>query len=256
MYIALGQGQTAPRGQNFDVYRNDLSIHSFVASFKQISVKSDFIQIFFMILYYVYSPKAGADNPLGMKFLCQQEHLVTLVICCSFQKNLFEVWFYTIFFMILYMYIAWGRGRQPPGDKVLMSTEMSCHFIHCCKFQKNVFKVWFYTIFFMIKYMYIAPGQGQTAPRGQNFDVNRNDLSLHSFVASLKRNLCEVWFYTIFFHDFIHVYSPKAGADNPMGMKFLCQRNILSLWSYVASFKKISLKSDFIQFFSGFYTCI
>ena len=46
-----------------------------------------------------------------------------------------------------------------------------------------------YTIFFMILYMYMytAPGQGQTAPRGQSFDVNRNVLSLHSFVASFKK---------------------------------------------------------------------
>ena len=35
--------------------------------------------------------------------------------------------------------------------------------------------------------MYMAPGQGQTAPRGQSFDVSRNDLSLHSFVASFKK---------------------------------------------------------------------
>ena len=93
--------------------------------------------IFFHDFIHIYSPGAGADNPLGMKFWIQQEHLVTLVICCKFQKNLFEVWFYTIFFMILYMYIA--------------------------------------------------PGQGQTAPRGQSFDVNRNVLSLHSFVTSLKK---------------------------------------------------------------------
>ena len=46
MYIALGQEQTAPRGQNFDVNRNVLSLHSFVASFKKISVKSDFIHSF------------------------------------------------------------------------------------------------------------------------------------------------------------------------------------------------------------------
>ena len=32
--------------------------------------------------------------------------------------------------------------------------------------------------------MHIAPGQGQTAPRGQNFDVNRKALSLYSFVES------------------------------------------------------------------------
>ena len=51
----------------------------------------------------------------------------------------------------------------------------------------------------MILYMYIAPGQEQTAPRGQSFDFNRNVLSLHSLVASLKQNVFEVWFYTIFF---------------------------------------------------------
>ena len=51
----------------------------------------------------------------------------------------------------------------------------------------------------MILYMYIAPGQGQTAPEEQNFDVKRNVLSLHSFVPSLKKNVFEVWFYTIFF---------------------------------------------------------
>ena len=41
----------------------------------------------------------------------------------------------------------------------------------------------------MILYMYIEPGQGQTAPRGQNFDVNRKALSLYTFVASFKFEL-------------------------------------------------------------------
>ena len=35
MYIAPGQGQTAPRGQSFDFNRNVLSLNSFVASFKK-----------------------------------------------------------------------------------------------------------------------------------------------------------------------------------------------------------------------------
>ena len=43
MYIAPAQGQTVPRGQRFAVKRNVLSLHSFVASVKQISFKSDFI---------------------------------------------------------------------------------------------------------------------------------------------------------------------------------------------------------------------
>ena len=90
MYIALGLGQTTPRGQNFYVNRKALSLYPSVASFKEISLKSDFIHFFFMILY-VYRPKAGADNPFGMELLCQQEHPVTLVICSKFKKNLFEV---------------------------------------------------------------------------------------------------------------------------------------------------------------------
>ena len=44
MYISLGQVQTAPRVQSFDVNTNVLSLHSFVASFKKMSLKSDFIQ--------------------------------------------------------------------------------------------------------------------------------------------------------------------------------------------------------------------
>ena len=71
----------------------------------------------------------------------------------------------------------------------------------------------------MILYMYIAPGQGQTAPRGQSFDVNRNVLSLHSSVASFKKMSLKSVLYN-FFHDLIHVYSPRAGADSPPGTKF------------------------------------
>ena len=51
----------------------------------------------------------GADNPLWTKFWCQQKCLVTLPICCKFQKNIFEVWFYTYFCLFLYMYIAPGQ---------------------------------------------------------------------------------------------------------------------------------------------------
>ena len=43
MYIALAQGQIDSRGQNFDVNRKALSLYPFVASFKEISFKSDFI---------------------------------------------------------------------------------------------------------------------------------------------------------------------------------------------------------------------
>ena len=111
MYIAPGQGQITPCGQNFDVNSNILSLRSFVTSFKKFSLKSDFIHIL------------------------------------------------------------------------------------------------------MILYMSVITRQGQTTPWGQKFDVNRKALSLClSFVASVKENL----FGHIFFNDFIHVYSPRTGADNPL----------------------------------------
>ena len=154
MYIAGGQGQTTSGDKILMSTETSCHFRHLLQVLKK-SLWSLNLYKFFHDFIHVYSPRAGADNPLGMKFWCQQEHLVTSVICCKFQNNLSEVWFYTFFFLNLYRYIV--------------------------------------------------PGQGQTASRGQNFDVNRNVLSLHSFVTS---------------------------------------------------FKKMSLKPDFIKFSSWFNTCI
>ena len=81
----------------------------------------------------------------------------------------------------------------------------------------------------MILYMYIAPGQEQIAPRGQSFDFNRNVLSLHSFVASLKKMSLKSDFIQFFFQDLIHVYSPGAGIDSPRGQHFDVNRNLLQV---------------------------
>ena len=59
MCIAPAQGQTAPRGQNLDVNRKALSLYPFGASFKEISLKSDFI--------HIYSPGSGGHSPQGTK---------------------------------------------------------------------------------------------------------------------------------------------------------------------------------------------
>ena len=196
-----------PQGTYFDVNRNLLSLWSFATSFKK-SLWSLILYNFFHDFIHVYNPGAGAgaDSPQGIKFWCQQKCLVNSFICCKFQKNVLEVWFYTIFFHdLIHVYTPGAGADSPQGTKFwCQQTCLVTSFI-CCKFQKNLSEVWFYTNFFMIKYMHIAPGQGQTAPRGQNFDVNRKALSLYPFVAC---------------------------------------------------FKEISLKSDFIQFFPWFNTCI
>ena len=40
---------------------------------------------------FKHSPWAVADNPLGMKFLCQQEGLIAMVICCKFKNDIFNL---------------------------------------------------------------------------------------------------------------------------------------------------------------------
>ena len=49
----------------------------------------------------------------------------------------------------------------------------------------------------------------------------------------------------IYFNAFIYVYSPRAGADNPLGTNVDVNRKPISFCPFVASFKTISLKYDF-----------
>ena len=149
------------------------------------------------------------------------------------------------------MYTVADQGQTTPGDKSLMSTETSCHFSHLLELFKNIsLKSDFVLFFFMILYMYIALGQRLTTPWRRNFDVNRNSLSLRSFVASFKQISLKSDFIQ-FIHDFIYTNSPGAGADSPQGTKFWFQQKYLVTSFICCKFKKkiTSLKPDFIHFF-------
>ena len=135
-------GADNPRGQNFDVNKNLLSLRSFATSFKKICLKSDFIHFFFLILYMYVAPGQWLTTPWGRNF--------------DVSRNILSL-----------------RSFVTSLNKIAFKSD----FIH---------------IFFHDLYMYINPGQGKTAPWGQKFDVNRNVLLLHSFVASLKKNVFEV----------------------------------------------------------------
>ena len=97
---------------------------------------------------------------------------------------------------------------------------------------------------------------GADNPRGQNFDVNRNLLSLRSFATSFKKISLKSDFIHFFFMILYMYIAPGQGQTAPRGQSFDVNRNVLSLYPFVASFKDISLKSDFIQFFSWFNTCM
>ena len=63
--------------------------------------------------------------------------------------------------------------------------------------------------------MYIAPGQGQITSWGQ---MLMSTESPYHFVASFKTISLKYDFKHVL-NDFIHVYSPEAGADNPLWTK-------------------------------------
>ena len=192
-----------PKGHNFDVNRNLLSLQPFATSLTKISLMPGFI--------HVYSPGPGADNPLGTNFF--------------------------------------------------ISTGTSCHFGHLFASLKKILgNLTFIHFFFFHDFIHVySPGEWIDSPRGQSFDINRNVLSLHSFVASLNKNAFEDWFYTFFFHDLIHVYSPGAGTESPHGTKVWCQqKGLTTLIPICCKFQRNLFEVWFYAFFffSWFNTCI
>ena len=149
---------------------NLLSLRSFATSFKK-CLWSLILYNFFHDFIHVYSPGAGGDNPLGTKFWCQQEYLVTLVICSKFQKKVFEVWFYTIFsswFYIFYLYSPGAGADSPQGKKwcqqKCLVTSFSCYIFQNMSLKSDFIKKKKKDLI-----MYIVSGQGQTAPGDKIF---------------------------------------------------------------------------------------
>ena len=142
-------------------------------------LKSDFIH-FLHDFMHVYSPRAGADNPLGTKFDVNRKVLSLYAFVASFKEMSLKSDFILFFYDLIHVYSPGAGGIQPPRDK--------------------------------------------------NFDVNRNFLLQFS-----RKSLWSLILYN-FFHDFIHAYSPGAGADSPRGQSFDVTRNVLSFYSFVASF--------------------
>ena len=67
--------------------------------------------------------------------------------------------------------------------------------------------------------MYIAACQGQTTLGDKILTSTETTCHLGHLLQVSKKSLSSLILYN-FFHYFIHVYNPGAGADNLLGMKF------------------------------------
>ena len=154
---------------DFDDNRKAFSLCPYVASFKMISSKSDFIHIFNDFIH-VYSPGARAENPSGTNFRCQQKALITSTICCKFQTNLFEFWFYTHFFNVFPHVYSPGAGADNPlWTKSWCQQKSLVTLPICCKFKKkSLWSLILYIIFHVFIHVYRS-GAGADNPLRSEF---------------------------------------------------------------------------------------
>ena len=119
--------------------------------------------IYFNAFIHVYSPRAGADYPLGTNVDVNRKFLSLCPFVTSFKT------ISTRFFMFFHMYIAPGRGRQTPGVKILMSTERPYHFDHLLQvLKKSLWTLILYTFLMFFSRVY-SPGAGADNALGSKF---------------------------------------------------------------------------------------
>ena len=178
---------------------------------------------------FKHSPWEGADNPLVPKFLCQQEGLITMFICCKFKKNLFNLWLYTHFFHNL---ITTGQGQTTPREKFWCQQKPLVTSVICFKFKKiYIFEVWFYLfiLFFVLFYLFIY---------------------LFYFILFI------LFFLFFFFFTILYLYIARGRGWQPLGDELFISTGTSCHFGHLLQVLKKSLKSDFIQLFSWFYSCI
>ena len=196
-----------------------------------------------------HSPWAWADNPSEPKFWCQQDGLITMVTCCKFKTNLFNLWLYTYLFNdLINVYSSRSGADNPRGQNFDVNRNLLSLRSFATSFKKNFFEVWFYTSCFMILYIYIAPGQGLT-PLGDEILMSTGTSCHFGHLLQVsKKSLWSLILYNFFMMLYMNI-APRQGQTAPRGQNIDVNRKALSLYPFVASFKEISLKSDFTHFF-------
>ena len=163
MYIAPGQGQTNPWGQNFDVNRKALSFWPFVASFKRITLKSDFIHIFLMFSYMYIAP-GQEQTTLGDKVLMPTESPVHFDHMLQVSKwSLWILILYTFFYYFIHVYSPGPRADKSLGSIFWCQQKALTTSTICCKFQNNLWILILYTFFNVFPHVY-SPGAGADNP--------------------------------------------------------------------------------------------
>ena len=193
--------------------------------------------IYFNAFIHVYSPKAGADNPLGTNVDVNRKPLSLCPFVASFKTISLKYDFKHVLNDFIYVYSPRAGTDNPLGTKFWCQQKFLTILPICWQFKNNLLEVWFLTVFLCVFFSHVySPRQGQTTHWGQKFYDNRKAFSLCPYVASFKLISSKSDFIHIF-NDFIHVYSPWARAENPLGTNFWCQQKALTTSTICCKFQ-------------------
>ena len=149
--------------------------------------------------------------------------------------------------MLLYMYIAPGQGQTTPWGQMLMSTESPYHFAHLLQVLKQALHI----------FSCFSWSRGRQCLGVKILIPTERLYHFDHLLQVLKKSLSTLILYIpVFLNYFIHVYSPEAKADKPLGSNFDVNRKALSFWPFVASFIKNHFEVWFYSYFYCFHACI
>ena len=255
MYIAPRQGQTTLWGQML------MSTESPYHFAHLLQVLKQSLHVFFMF-FHVYSPRQGQTNPWGQNFNNNRKALSFWAFVASF-----ELWFYTHFLMFFHVYLALGQGQTMPWCQNFDPNRQALllwPFVANLKKSLSTLILYIFLNYFIHVYQHRLDCRSTQAECGcpekiwqakeimgwsawewqkearygfcwpsKSFWVERTPLrkTCQTAQPSVEENRA--------------LKAPGQEQTNPWCQNFDVNRKALSFWPFVASFKKISLKSDF-----------
>ena len=156
MYIAPGQGQTTPWGQNFYV-KNSFSLCLFVASLKK-SLGSLIFYRFLCVFFQMYiAPGRGRQPTEDKNFMTTERPFLFAYMLQVSKWSLQNLILYTFFNYFIHVYSPEARADKPLRSKFWCQQKALIYIVTtstiCCK--KSLWIPILYTFFFMFFHMYI-----------------------------------------------------------------------------------------------------
>ena len=148
----------------------------------------------------------------------------------------------------IHVYSHRAGTDNPLGTKFWCQQKFLITFPSSCQFKKSLWSLIFYCFYVCFFHMYIAIGRGRQPIGHKNLMTTERPCLFAQMLQVSKWSLRNLILYTFLMILDMYIV-PEQGQKTPRGQTFDVNRKHLSLRPFVASFKQISLNSDFIHIF-------